>query len=65
MELNLNRRIIPRGERILVALSGGADSVALLHGLHRLQTELEIELFAAHYSHGIRKDVAEGEITFI
>lgn len=65
MELNLNRRIIPRGERILVALSGGADSVALLHGLHGLQTELEIELFAAHYSHGIRKEAAEGETAFI
>lgn len=40
--------------KILVALSGGADSVALTHILHSLSEELNITLFCAHLNHGIR-----------
>ena len=41
---------LARGERVLVALSGGADSVALLLALHRS----EYEIVAAHVDHGLR-----------
>ena len=40
------------GRRVLVALSGGADSVALLHLLRSRHLELELE--AAHVHHGTR-----------
>ena len=40
--------------KILVALSGGAESVALTHILHSLSGELNITLFCAHLNHGIR-----------
>lgn len=46
--------MIDRGDRIIVALSGGPDSVCLLDMLHRLSDELEIGLIAAHYDHGLR-----------
>jgi len=49
------------GDRVLCALSGGADSVCLTHALARLQSELHIEIRAAHFSHGIRPHAAERE----
>lgn len=65
MNLNINRNIIPRGCRILAALSGGADSVCLLHALHSLRGALDITVIAAHYSHGIRPDKAAEEARFV
>ncbi|SQD92867.1 tRNA(Ile)-lysidine synthase [Candidatus Bipolaricaulis anaerobius] len=47
------------GERVLVAVSGGADSLALLHALDRLRDELSLTLTVAHLDHGIRPDTAE------
>src|SRR3989441_1072684 len=40
----------------LVAVSGGADSVALLDLLHTLAPELGLSLVVAHVDHGIRSD---------
>src|SRR5580693_731059 len=40
--------------RILVGVSGGGDSVALLHGLHALADQERLQLVAAHLDHGIR-----------
>jgi tRNA(Ile)-lysidine synthase len=47
------------GERVLVAVSGGPDSVALLHLLVGLGPELGLELGVAHFDHGIRPDSRE------
>ncbi|WP_051184439.1 tRNA lysidine(34) synthetase TilS [Desulfatiglans anilini] len=46
--------MIEPGERILVAVSGGADSVCLLHVLHSLAGALRCELSVAHFDHGLR-----------
>ena len=43
-----------RGRHVLVALSGGADSVALLHILCRARDEGILSVTAAHFEHGIR-----------
>ncbi|MEI8022031.1 MAG: tRNA lysidine(34) synthetase TilS [Schlesneria sp.] len=40
--------------RLLVAVSGGADSVALLRGLVDLRSEFSLELFVAHLNHRLR-----------
>ena len=57
-------RLIEPRERVLVALSGGADSVALLTRLHCLSGKLNIELFAAHLNHGIRGAEADRDESF-
>lgn len=64
-KIQLNTDIIPKGGRILVALSGGADSVCLLHALHGAAGELGLELRAAHYIHGIRPDRAAEELALV
>ncbi|MCF7838453.1 MAG: tRNA lysidine(34) synthetase TilS, partial [Candidatus Marinimicrobia bacterium] len=45
---------VPRGARLLVAVSGGADSVSLLHGLHYFQGFFGWELHVLHLDHGLR-----------
>lgn len=42
------------GDRVACALSGGADSVAMLCCLASLQAELGITVLAAHFNHGLR-----------
>lgn len=44
----------PQCRRVLCAVSGGADSVCLLHLLNENRERLGIELRAAHFEHGIR-----------
>jgi len=51
----LDSGIIPSGGRLLVAVSGGADSVALLHLLHGLADELALSLEVAHLDHALRE----------
>lgn len=46
--------LIDKNDKIIVALSGGPDSVALLHALNSLKDELQIKLYAAHLNHQIR-----------
>lgn len=48
-----------RGKRLLIALSGGADSVALAVLLAEARAEYHLTLYAAHIDHGIRADSPE------
>ncbi|MEE9264142.1 MAG: tRNA lysidine(34) synthetase TilS [Vicinamibacteria bacterium] len=48
--------MIRSGERVLVALSGGPDSVALTHALIELAATEEFELRLAHLNHQLRED---------
>lgn len=52
-----------RGRHVLVALSGGADSVALLNILCRARDEGILSVTAAHFEHGIRgaQSIADAE----
>jgi len=51
--LRRNNLMLP-GESIVVGVSGGADSVCLLHILAKWQRELDIKLHAAHLNHQLR-----------
>jgi tRNA(Ile)-lysidine synthase len=52
-------QLIREGDRVLVALSGGPDSVALLDLLRDASEELRFVLFAAHLDHGMRAESQE------
>lgn len=56
--------LISNGDRILVALSGGPDSVALLYVLSKLKKKYELSLGAAYINHKIRPRAAKKEISF-
>ncbi len=56
---------VPAGSRVLVAVSGGADSTALLLGFSRLARERGIEIRAAHLHHGLRGREADGDRDFV
>ena len=58
-------QLISLGDRVLVAVSGGPDSVALLHILHNLQDELGLHLEVAHLEHGIRGAEAKDDARFV
>ena len=60
-----HRRLIHAGDRVLAAVSGGADSVALLRMLLEVQRELGIVLAIAHFNHGLRGVESEADEHFI
>jgi tRNA(Ile)-lysidine synthase len=57
--------LLHAGERIAVAVSGGADSVALLRLLLELRQELGVVLSVAHFHHQIRKAEADADGEFV
>lgn len=57
--------MIKESDTILVALSGGADSVSLLHVLLNLKDEFGFEIAAAHVNHMIRGDEADRDELFV
>jgi tRNA(Ile)-lysidine synthase len=56
LRLILLHRLIEPQQRLLVACSGGGDSVALLHLLRALSERLEVVIHVAHLDHGIRPE---------
>ena len=46
--------LLQKGDRILVALSGGPDSVALIYSLAAIKPEFGLKLYAAHLNHRLR-----------
>ena len=56
--------LLKNGDKVLVGLSGGADSVCLTHALHSLSKQLGIEVYTAHVNHGIRGEEAERDEDF-
>ena len=57
--------VLLSGDRVLVAVSGGPDSVALLHVLHELRDELGLHLEAAHLQHGIRGEESKEDARLV
>ncbi len=54
VEFIRQHRLAPGGYRLLLAVSGGADSTCLLHMLAGLKAELDVELHVAHLDHQLR-----------
>jgi tRNA(Ile)-lysidine synthase len=58
------QKLFAPGETVLVAVSGGADSVALLDILVQLDTE-GLQLVVAHLNHGLRGAESDGDEAFV
>lgn len=58
-------KMIEPGERLLVAVSGGMDSMALLHFLYKYRSQLNIEVFVVHVDHMLRGEQSEGDRHFV
>jgi tRNA(Ile)-lysidine synthase len=56
---------IPSQSRLLVAVSGGPDSVCLLHSLIKLKKEMGIELHVAHLNHQLRGAESEADARYV
>lgn len=48
--------LINKGDKIVVGVSGGPDSIALLYILNNLKEELKLKLYVAHLDHMLRQD---------
>ena len=56
--------ILP-GDRIICAVSGGADSMAMLFAMYLLCKKLEIQLEAAHFNHHLRGEESNRDEAFV
>ena len=59
------RRWLKPGDRLGIAVSGGADSVALLRAMLELRGELGIVLSVVHFNHRLRGDESEADHAFV
>ena len=58
-------QMIARGDHVICAVSGGADSMALLWAMYLLKKKLGIELSAAHFNHHLRGEESNRDEQFV
>jgi len=57
--------MLPAGALVVVAVSGGPDSTALLHALHTLSGEFNVRLHVFHMDHGIRGESSREDARWV
>ena len=57
--------MIESGSSVVAAISGGSDSMAMLHILNLLKDEIGFSLEAIHVNHGIRGEEADSDERFV
>lgn len=60
-----SNHMIHPGDHIICAVSGGADSMALLFAMHLLSEKLEIQVSAAHFNHHLRAEESDRDAAFV
>ena len=58
-------QLLKSGDHVVCAVSGGADSVAMLFAMYLLRERLEITLSAAHFNHGLRGEESDRDEAFV
>ena len=61
----LDKSMIAKGERVCVAVSGGADSMCLLFLLHDISDSMGFTLSAVHVEHGIRGQASLDDMEYV
>jgi tRNA(Ile)-lysidine synthase len=59
------QNLISSGDKVIVAVSGGADSVCLLHILVQHRNDLDIELYVAHLNHLLRGKESDSDASYV
>ena len=59
------QNLMEPGDTVVCAVSGGADSVAMLFGMYLLKDKLGIQLEAAHFNHNLRGEESDGDEAFV
>lgn len=59
------QQMLQAGDRVICAVSGGADSVALLFAMYLLRQQLGIQVEAAHFNHHLRGDESDRDEAFV
>ena len=59
------QNLISAGDKLVVAVSGGADSVCLLHILARHRSDLNVELHVAHLNHQLRGAESDADASYV
>lgn len=62
---NEQHQLVKHGDKVLVAVSGGVDSVVLLHLMWRLAESLALQLEVVHVNHGLRGEPADRDQAFV
>ena len=57
--------LLEKGERLIVGVSGGMDSMVLLHVLNAYRQKLDLFLIVAHVNHGLRPDESAREAELV
>ena len=58
-------QMVQPGDTVTCAVSGGADSMALLFAIYLLREKLQIDLHAAHFNHGLRGEESDRDELFV
>ena len=57
--------MLEKGDKVIVGVSGGADSICLLFVLIQLQKELPFELACVHVNHQLREADSDADETYV
>ncbi len=57
----IKKELLTKGDKVVLGVSGGADSVCLFDCLYKLKDEYDLELFVVHVNHGLRQEAKEEE----
>ncbi len=60
-----SQELVQPGDTVICAVSGGADSMALLWGMYLLREKLQITLQAAHFNHHLREEESDRDEAFV
>src|SRR5512143_495865 len=58
-------RLLEKGDRVIVGVSGGVDSMVLLHLLNACRETFDLSLIIAHVNHGFRPAESEKEAALV
>jgi len=65
IKLNLEKVNIKNDQTVLLAVSGGPDSMAMLHSIYKISKEIGFKIVVAHVNHGVRGEFALRDQEFV